>query len=187
MIRVGARVLTAILKERLRVYQGWAKATGQRENRGWKPGIQSGIRARDKALWILENCFLFNWGFLGGVGEGNGTPLQYSCLENPMDEGAWWAAVHGITKSQTGLSDVTFTFHSHALEKVMATHSSVLAWRIPGTEESDRLPSLGSHGVGHDWRDLAAAAGGVVVKNPPANAGDAGDVDFVPGSGRSLE
>ena len=66
-------------------------------------------------------------------GEGNGTPLQYSCLENPMDGGAWWAAVHGVVKSQARLSDFTFTFHLHALEKEMATHSSVLAWRIPGT------------------------------------------------------
>ena len=64
--------------------------------------------------------------------EGNGTPLQYSCLENPMDGGAWWAAVHGVAKSRTRLSDFTFTFHFHALEKEMATHSSVLAWRIPG-------------------------------------------------------
>ena len=62
-------------------------------------------------------------------------PLQYSCLENPMDGGAWWAAVHGVTKSQTRLSDLTFTFHFHALEKEMATHSSVLAWRIPGMGE----------------------------------------------------
>ena len=67
--------------------------------------------------------------------EGNGTPLQYSCLENPMDGGAWWAAVHGVITSQTRLSDFTFTFHFHALEKEMATHSSVLAWRIPGTAE----------------------------------------------------
>jgi len=66
-------------------------------------------------------------------GEGNGTPLQYSCLENPMDAGAWWAAVHGVAESQTRLSNFTFTFHFHALEKEMATHSSVLAWRIPGT------------------------------------------------------
>ena len=72
-------------------------------------------------------------------GEGNGTPLQYSCLENHMDGGAWWAAVHGITKSRTRLSDFTFTFHFHALEKEMATHSSVLAWRIPGTEGPCRL------------------------------------------------
>ena len=65
-------------------------------------------------------------------GEGNGTPLQYSCLENPMDGGAWKAAVHGVAEGQMRLSDFTFTFHFHALEKEMATHSSVLAWRIPG-------------------------------------------------------
>ena len=65
-------------------------------------------------------------------GEGNGTPLQYSCLEKPMDGGAWWAAVHGVAKSQTRLSDFTFTLHFHALEKEMATHSSILAWRVPG-------------------------------------------------------
>ena len=64
--------------------------------------------------------------------EGNGTPLQYSCLDNPMDRGAWKAAVHGVTEGRTPLSDFTFTFHFHALEKEMATHSSVLAWRIPG-------------------------------------------------------
>ena len=68
-------------------------------------------------------------------GEGNGKPLQYSCLENPMDGGAWGAAVHGVVKSQTLLSDFTLTFHFHALEKEMATHSSVLAWRIPGMVE----------------------------------------------------
>ena len=83
-------------------------------------------------------------------GEGNGTPLQYSCLENPVDGGAWWAAVHGVAKSWTRLSDFTLTFHFHALEKEMATHSSVLAWRIPGTGEPHGLPSLGSHRVGHD-------------------------------------
>ena len=82
--------------------------------------------------------------------EGNGTPLQYSCLENPMDGGAWWAAVHGEAENQTRLSDFTFTFHFHALEKEMATHSSVLAWRIPGTGEPGGLPSMGSHGVGHN-------------------------------------
>ena len=80
----------------------------------------------------------------------NGTPLQYSCLENSMDGGAWWAAVHGVTKGQTRLSDFTFTFHFHALEKEMATHSSVLAWRIPGTVEPGGLPSMGSHRVGHN-------------------------------------
>ena len=90
--------------------------------------------------------------------EANGTPLQYSCLENPMDGGAWWAAVHGVARSQTRLSNFTFTFHFHALEKEMATHSSILAWRIPGTEEPSGLPSTGSHRVGHDRSDLAAAA-----------------------------
>ena len=84
------------------------------------------------------------------VGEGNGTPLQYSCLENPMDGGAWWAAVHGVAEGRTRLSDFTFTFHFHALEKEMATHSNVLAWRIPGTGEPGGLPSMGLHGVGHD-------------------------------------
>ena len=82
--------------------------------------------------------------------EGNGTPLQYSCLENPMDGEVWWAAVHGIAKSQTRLSNFPFTYPFHALEKEMATHSSVLAWRIPGTAEPGGLPSLGSHRVGHD-------------------------------------
>ena len=82
--------------------------------------------------------------------EGNGTPLQYSCLENPMDGGAWWATVHGVAKSQTGLSDFTFTFHFHALEKEMATHSSVLAWRIPRTGEPGGLLSTGLHRVRHD-------------------------------------
>ena len=76
--------------------------------------------------------------------EGNDTPLQHSCLENPMDGGAWWAAVHGVAKSRTRLSDLTFTFHFHALEKEMATHSSVLAWRIPGMGEPGGLPSMGS-------------------------------------------
>ena len=80
----------------------------------------------------------------------NGTPLQYSCLENPMGGGAWRDAVHGVAKSRTRLSDFTFTFHFHALEKEMATHSSVLDWRIPGTGEPGGLPSTGSHRVGHD-------------------------------------
>ena len=90
-------------------------------------------------------------------GKGNDTPLQYSCLENPMDGGAWKAAVHVVSKSWTRLSNFTFTFHFHALEKEMATHSSVLAWRIPGTGESGGLPSTGSHRVRHDWNDLAVA------------------------------
>ena len=83
-------------------------------------------------------------------GEGSGTPLQYSCLENAMDGGAWWAAVHGVVKSWTRPSDFTLTLHFHALEKEMATHSSVLAWRIPGTGELGGLPSMESHRVGHD-------------------------------------
>ena len=84
------------------------------------------------------------------IGEGDGTPLQYSCLENPMDGEAWQAAVHGVRKSWTRLSNFTFTFHFHALDKEMATYSSVLAWRIPGTGEPGGLPSMGSHRVGHD-------------------------------------
>ena len=103
-----------------------------------------------------------------------------------MDGGVWLAAVHGVAKSWTRLSDFTFTYHFHALEKEMATHSSVLAWRIPGTGEPGGLPSMGLHRVGHNWNDLAAVAadyplgfpGSSAVKNPPANAGDAG---LIPG------
>ena len=84
------------------------------------------------------------------LGEGNGILLQYSCLENPMDGGAWKAVVHGVTKGWTQLSDFTFTFHFYALEKEMATHSSVLAWRIPGTGEPGGLQSTRSHRVRHD-------------------------------------
>ena len=87
-----------------------------------------------------KNNFLMDWKW----------GKQYSCLENPMDGGAWWAAVHGVAKSLAGLSDFPSTFHFHALEKEMATHSSVLAWRTPGTAEPGGLPSLGSHRVGHD-------------------------------------
>ena len=83
-------------------------------------------------------------------GEGNGTPLQYFCLENPMDGGAWKAAVHGVARSQIRLSNFTLFFHFHALEKEKATHSSVLAWRLPGTVEPGGLPSMGSHRVGHN-------------------------------------
>ena len=101
----------------------------------------------------------WNWVYLRVIfAEGNGTPLQYSCLENPMDGGAWKAAVHRVAEGWTRLSEFTFTFHFHALEKEMATHSSVLAWRIPGMGEPGGLPSMGSHRVGHDRSNLAAAA-----------------------------
>ena len=84
------------------------------------------------------------------MGEGDGTPLQCSCLENPMDGGAWWAAGHGVATSGTRLSNFTFSFHFHALEEEMATHSGVLVWRIPGTGEPSGLLSMGSHRVGQD-------------------------------------
>ena len=115
-------------------------------------------------FWGLQNHCRYDGSheikrqLLLGSGEDNGTPLQSSCLKSPRDRGAWWAAVHGVAKSQTRLWDFTFTFHFHALEKEMTTHSSVLAWRIPGTGEPGGLPSMGSHRVGHDCSDLAAAA-----------------------------
>ena len=90
--------------------------------------------------------------FILGDGEGDGTPL--SCLENPMERGAWWAAVHGVAKSQTRLSNFPFTFHFHTLGKEMTTHSSVLAWRIPGMEPGG-LPSMGLHRIVHNCSDLA--------------------------------
>ena len=92
---------------------------------------------------LLTVCLCLS--LLSNIGEGDGTPLQYSCLENPMDRGTWWAAVHGVAKSQTRLSDFTFTFHFHALVQEMATQSNVLAWRIPGTREPGGLLSMGSH------------------------------------------
>ena len=88
--------------------------------------------------------------FMMYFGEGNGTPFQYCCLENPVDGNAWWAAVHGVAEGRTQLSDFTFTFHFHALEEEMSTHSSVLAWRIPGSGEPGGLLSMGSHRVGLD-------------------------------------
>ena len=92
-------------------------------------------------------CFLK---FTLYICEGNGTSLQYSCLENPIDGVAWWVAVHGVAKSRTRLSDFAFTFHFHALEKEMATHSNVLAWRISGMGEPRGLLYMGSHRVEHD-------------------------------------
>ena len=118
--------------------------------------VYSFIHFLSQALhWVprLPQQVRENWTLLIELtGEGNGTPLQYSCLENPMGGRAWWAAVHGVAKSQARLSDFTFTFHFHALEKEMATHSSVLAWRIPGTGKPGGLPSMGSHRVG--WTRL---------------------------------
>ena len=105
-----------------------------------------------------------------------------------MDGDSWWAAVHEVAKSRTRLSNFTFTFHFHALEKEMATHPSVLPWRIPGTAEPGGPPSMGSHRVVHDWNDLAwllwASQVALVVKNPPSNAGDVRDSGLIPGSGR---
>ena len=114
-------------------------------------------------LCLFSNWDVFLYQFVEMFNrEGNGTPLQCSCLENPMDGGAWWSAVHGVAKSRTRLSDFTFTFHFHALERGMATHSSVLAWRILGTGEPGGLRSMGLHRIGHDWSDLAAAAAKVL-------------------------
>ena len=120
------------------------------------------LSAKTKNAYAIFGTSLRSISSLSGVhincGEGNGNPLQYSCLENPMDRGAWWAAVHGVAESRTRLSNFTFTFYFHALEKEIATHSCILAWRIPGTGEPGGLPSMGSHRVGHDWSDLEAAA-----------------------------
>ena len=140
----------------------------------WKQSIFSILKYSESSLRIQNIEQSNKWGWIilnitlnftlkyrqpkSFIGEGNGTPLQYSCLENPMDGRAWWAAVHEVAKSRTRLSNFTFTFHFLALEKEMATHSSVLGWRIQGTGEPDGLLSMGSHRVGHDWSDLAVAA-----------------------------
>ena len=107
----------------------------------------------DREAWCAAvHVVAKNWiGLSDWTGEGDGTPLQYSCLENPMDGGAWWAAVHGVAKSRTRLSDFTLTFHFHALKKEMSTHCSILAWKIPWTEESGRLEFMGSQRIRHDW------------------------------------
>ena len=125
---------------------------------GWFQGVEgsgTSVAVWKGCLWPTRTGWLkLSWGFRLYLDISS----QYSCLENPMDAGAWWAAVRGVAKSRTRLSDFTFTFHFHALEKAMATHSSTLAWRIPWTQEPGGLPSTGSHRVGHDWSDLAAAA-----------------------------
>ena len=113
---------------------------------------------RLEASWKKKASFQVWLTIIGPIGEGNGTPLQYPCLENPMDRGAWKAAVQGVAEGRTRLSDFTLNFHFHALEKEMATHSSVLSWRISGMGEPGGLPSMGSQRVGHNWSDLAASA-----------------------------
>ena len=121
-----------------------------RDGGAWWAAVYGVTQSRTRLKWLSSS----NQAIL----EKAMAPLQYSCLENPTDGGAWWAAVHGVAKSRTRLSGFTFTFHFHALEKEMATHSSGLAWRIPGTVEPGGLPSVGSLRVGQDWSDLAAAA-----------------------------
>ena len=132
----------------------------------------------------MTTAILVIWFWWSSVGEGNGTPLQYSCLENPMDGGAWWAADHGVSKSWTQLSDFTFMSHFHALEEEMATQSSVLAWRIPGTGEPGGLPSLGLHRVGHDWSDLAAAAAKQLSTHAWGVSWNVGFLDLIVGNSR---
>ena len=126
-----------------------------RDGGAWSAAVYGVAQSRTRLKWLSNSSSKYLIG--------NGNPLQYSCLENPMDGGVWWAAVLGVAKSQTRLSDFTFTFHFHALEKEMATHSSVLAWRIPGTEQSGGLPSVGPHRVRHHWSNLAAATAAVAV------------------------
>ena len=126
-------------------------------------------RSRVQTSWLLISPPSWNWplstsSFFFSIIDLY--PLQYSCLENPMDGGACWAAAHGVAKSQTWLSNFPFTFHFHALEKEMATRSSVLAWRIPGTGEPGGLPSIGSHRVRHDWSDLAVAMESISLLHP---------------------
>ena len=110
----------------------------------WLTSALLNIHLTPRTVPAINICWMNWFPLVNSAGEGDGTPLQYSRLENPMDGGAWWAAVHGVMKSRTRQSDFTFTFHFHALEKEMATHCSVLAWRIPGMGKPGRLPSMGS-------------------------------------------
>ena len=114
--------------------------------RGTQTGPQTGLNGNQ----IQNHPRVNRVDLIYSLGEGNGTPLQYSCLENPMDRGAWKGAVHRVAEGRTRLSDFTFTFHFQAVEKDIATHSSVIDWRIPGMAEPGGLPSMGSHRVGHD-------------------------------------
>ena len=131
------------------------KSKGEKERHIYLNADFQRIARRDKKAFLSDQCKEIR-GKQNGKdesflpGEGNGIPLQYSCLESPMDRGAWWAAVHGVAESRTRLNDFTLTFHFHALEKEMATHSSVLAWRIPGAGEPGGLTSTGSPRVGHN-------------------------------------
>ena len=139
---------------------------GSGRMRGFSKVLQLLLAKLRGKLFCLSCVFAFSslWTTLSMIlGEGNGTPLQYACLENHMDGGTWQAVVHGVAKCRTRLRDFTFTFHFHALEKEMATCSSVLAWRIPGAGKPRGLPSMGSHRVGNDWSDLAAAASMILI------------------------
>ena len=124
--------------------QAYSQQKNKKKKRNIKAIYETQKTTIDYIYLVIQGC-LYKL-----PGEGNSTPLWYFCLENLMDGGAWQAAVHGVTKSQTLLSALTFTFHFHALEKEMETHSSVLAWKIPGTGEPGGLPSMGSHRVEHN-------------------------------------
>ena len=125
------------------------KSHGQRSLTHYSPWGHKRVRHDLATKQRQQNVDIFGRN-QDNFGEGKGDSFQCSCLENPMDGGAQQAVVHGVAKSRTRLNEFTFTFHLHALEKEMATHSSVLAWRIPGMGEPGGLPSMGSHRVRHD-------------------------------------
>ena len=119
------------------------------KSHGWRSLVGCSPWGHEESDSTEQLHFHFHFS-LSCIGEGSGSPLQCSCLENPRDGEAWWAAIYGVAQSQTRLSNFTFTFHFHALEKAVVPHSSTLAWRIPGMGKPGRLPSMGSHRVGHD-------------------------------------